>query len=195
MNKRASLFEKVNKNLSIKHIKFPILVIFICVFGFLSSEKGITNSYNLHLKQVSINPSLTTQSGYESGKKLFPEYQYHGLPEDFLIKKRPDISFSSDDIKSIEIDKMPFYPVNKLEYEVTINFHPSSAERLFAYTKQKTNQKIALEIDNRIFVIATILDPLRTKMVITVGNKTVNQIRNELSKICNNIILGSGIKD
>jgi preprotein translocase subunit SecD len=192
MNNGLSLFSKSIKNLFIRHIKYSILFIIVFILGFSSGPKKPENSYNLNIKQIITSSNIETQSNYENGKALFPQYQYHGLPEDFLIKKSPDLSFSYGDIKSIEIDRMPFYFPDKLAYNVSISFHPLAGERLFAYTKQNVNEKVALEIDNKIFVIATILEPLRTKMVITVGNKTVKQIRSELSKICNNIIIGGG---
>ena len=73
---------------------------------------------------------------------------------------------------------------------MTITFDDSAAARLYSYTQRNRNIKVALAVDKHIFIIATILDPVRDEMNITVGDRTIEEIKDDLSKICKNINVG-----
>jgi hypothetical protein len=180
--KKAVNFSFVEKCL------FVLSLVFI--FGFSGGDKPEQELHYLHLKRVVTDETVVNKSEFEYGKRLYPEYSYHGLPDNFLIRKNPDISFRGSDIKLIEIKKLPFLPADMLEFIVTITFNDSAAARLYSYTQRNTNIKVALEVDKLIFIIASILDPIHEEMNITVGNRTIEEIKDEFSKICKNIKIG-----
>jgi len=171
-----------------------LFLLLILIPSFSQGELQGVAVHALNIKQVTTDKSLEINANYEYGKNLYPQYSYHGLPKSFFIKKSADISFRPSDIESIEIRKPPFIPPGLEEFTVTITFSRLAGQRLRDYTEQNVHNKIALEIDNSIFVIATIMDPMETVMNITVGNRSIAEIKDELSKISENIIVQSGQK-
>ena len=53
--------------------------------------------------------------------------------------------------------------------------------------KKNLNNKVALEINNDLFSIVNIDDPINDKMIITTTNKSIEQLRTIFSIISNNI--------
>lgn len=155
----------------------------------ISGETKEDDLRNLNIKQVITNTKMIDNSDYEYGKMLYPQYSYEGLSEYFMIKKTPDISFEPKDIKLIKIIREPWIPDNKLEFTVNINFYSSGQKKINPYSRQNINKKVALEIDGKIFVIATILENIESEMKISVSNKTAQTIAAELRKVSNNITI------
>jgi hypothetical protein len=172
-----------------------LLLPLILVFGFSGGQRQQEAVHRLNIKQVITDEKPGINSNYEYGKELYPEYSYHGLPETFLIKKSAGISFRPSDIESIRIAKLLFIPADLEEFTVTITFTSSAGKRLHDFTKRNLDSRIALEIDRKIFIIATIMDPIGSIMNITVGNRSVEEIRKELSKVSKNIIIDLHTKE
>ncbi len=181
-------YEKCNRGYSFIRTALLLLPL-VLLFGFSGGERHQEAVHCLNIKQVITDEKPSINSNYECGKELYPEYSYHGLPETFLIKRSADISFRPSDIESIRIAKLPFIPAGLQEFTVTITFTSSARKRLHDYTRRNLNSKVALEIDHKIFVIATIMDSIGSIMNITVGNRSVEEIRKDLSKISKNIII------
>ena len=87
-------------------------MIFIFMISVISAETKEEVLHNLNIKKVIANPNMINNSDYEYGKMLYPQYDYEGLPNNFMIKKTPDISFEPKDIKLIEVIKEPWIPDN-----------------------------------------------------------------------------------
>lgn len=168
----------------------PIAIILSLFFVFGFSDAGRTEeaTHYLNLKQV-IDTDNNINSDYEYGKELYPQYSYQGLSDSFLIKKSPDISISPNEIELIKIRRMPFVPASISAYIVSIHFNPSAVKKIKAYTKRNVDKRIALEIDDKIFVIAKILDVLQDEAKITLRQRSLEEIERELRKISNNVVI------
>jgi phosphohistidine swiveling domain-containing protein len=149
----------------------------------LHSEESF---HTLNFKQVLLNPSSPRIGEYDYGVVLYPNYRRQGLPDDFLIKKQPDISFKSSDIKSVKIAKTVADPNAKF-YNITIVLTESAGQDLYRYTKLNENNRVAIEIDNEIISIPTIISPISDTMTIGGSDKSVDEIKAIFSKISKNI--------
>lgn len=153
-------------------------------FGFdIHSEEPV---HSLNFKQVLLNPSSQRIGEYDYGVVSYPNHRREGLPDDFLIKKHPDISFKASDIKSIRIGKA-VTASNETFYNITIVLNKSAGENLYKFTKLNENKRVALEIDNEIISIPTIISPISDTMTIGGSDKSVNEIKAIFSKISKNI--------
>jgi hypothetical protein len=164
-------------------------MIFILMISAISAETKEEGLHNLNIKQIIVNPNKINNSDYEYGKMLYPQYDYEGLPANFMIKKTPDISIEPKDIKLIEVIKEPWIPENMLEFIVNIIFNPSGQKKIYPYSNQNINNKVALEIDSKVFVIGTILEKLENEMKVIIKKKTAQTIADELRKVSNNVII------
>jgi len=164
-----------------------ILIQLTLVFGCSNIEATEQHFHYLNIKQV-IETDDNINSNYEYGRNLYPQYSYHGLPDNFLIKKDPDISISPKDIELVEIKRMPFSPPNMQVYTIAIHFHPIAANKIKAYTEQNLSNRIALEIDGKIFVIVKVLDITKDEVNITLGKISLDEIEKEVRKICDNVV-------
>ena len=164
-------------------------MIFILMISAISAETKEESLHNLNIKKIIVNPNKINNSDYEYGKMLYPQYDYEGLPNNFMIKKTPDISFVPKDIKLIEVIKEPWIPDNMLEFTVNIFFNPSGQRKINPYSNQNINKKVALEIDSKILVIGTILEKIENEMQVIINKKTAQTIAAELRKVSNNVII------
>lgn len=165
-----------------------ILLFYYNIFPSFAGGKNKDLSY-LILKRVETNLSSFSETAYVKGKELYPEYSYHGLPENFLIKKTPDVTIDPKGIRMVEIRKMRFAPVNMPAYTIIFHFNTSTAIKIRNYTKENLNTHVALEVDGKIFVIAKILDVVENKLNISVAKKDINEIKCTVRKISRKIII------
>jgi len=153
MDLNRFLFLLKMKVKSYLYIKYTLIMFFLYFALFFSAvELRSEPLYYLNIKQVLLTDDKIN-SNFEYGKNLYPEYSYCGLPDNFLIKKTPDLSIAPKHIKSVEIRKMSHSRTRMPAFLVDIHFDSSAATEINAYTKQHMNEEIALEIDNKIFVI------------------------------------------
>jgi preprotein translocase subunit SecD len=165
------------------------IIVFIFIISVRSAETKEDILHNLNIKQVITNSKMIDNSDYESGKMLYPQYSYEGLPEYFMIKKTPNVSFEPNDIKLVEIIKEPWISDDMLQFTVNIFFNSSGRDKIYAYSKQNINKKVAIEIDSKILVIATILEKIENEMTVIINKKTAPTISAELRKVSNKIII------
>jgi preprotein translocase subunit SecD len=125
--------------------------------------------------------------GYEPGRKLYPRYSYEGLPEDFVVKKSPDVSFKDRDIEYVEIKKDPFSPAHMSSYIVTIYLQGKSAERMRAFSEKHLKKRVAIEIDGKIINIPTINDIVENKFSIIFVKTSISDLENEIKKVTDKI--------
>jgi hypothetical protein len=163
------------------------MMIYIFMFCVTSTESKENVLHNLNINKVITNSSMINNSDYAYGKKLYPQYSYEGLPEYFMIKKTPDISFEPKDIKLVEIIKEPWIPDGKLQFTVNIFFNSSGRDKIISYSKQNINNKVAIEIDSKILVIATILEKVENEIAFIINNKTAQTIADEFKKVSKNV--------
>jgi hypothetical protein len=169
---------------------FTLLLIFWPVLSHCEPDQQALP--NLSFKRVVLHGGSAFKGDYEQGKYLYHDYSLMGLPENFLIKKTPDISFNPSEIEWVEITKMPFVQPGILAYDIKIVFDESAKEKIRKYTSRNVNKRIALEIDEKILAIATIVEPVATEMVISVSDKTVDELEKEFSKVSEKIsIIGN----
>lgn len=124
---------------------------------------------------------------YEPGKGLYPRYSNEGLPEDFVIKKIPDLSLTYRDIKKVEIQRAPAYPSSLSAYTVRIHLWKESAERMRIFSAKHLDKRVAMEIDGKIFKIATIIDIMSDEVLVTIARSSLSEIEKEFKKVTDNI--------
>ena len=171
--------------------KITLIMAFILLYSNLDTaySKDKDALHCLNIKKVITDNNVRDNSEYEYGKLIYPQYERYGLPENFMIKKTPDVVFRPDEIKSIKIKNQPFI---RLSYVVTINLEPSGQKKIDAYAKKNINSLVALEIDNNIIVMPKItgeIDTMQTTLQFTIGNKTIQEIEMELRKISKDIVI------
>jgi len=160
----------------------------VLVFGFPShASQGQMGCLNV--RQIIVDPNLSTNPNYEPGRELYPKYSYHGLPDDFLVKKTPDISINASEIKLIKIKRMPFSSLSDQVYTVTFYLDSRAAKKMQEYTVTNVGKKVALETADKIFVVATILNVISDELSITVLGKDVGEIEVQLRKLSQNIVV------
>jgi preprotein translocase subunit SecD len=144
----------------------------------------------LNIREVIEGDNNTkVSSDYEYGQSLYPRYEDAGLSENFLIKKIPDVSLCQVDIKSIEVEEQPFSQPHLRVYFVSIYLNTLAANKVSGYTRSNMGKHIALEIDGRIFAVPKILEEVKTKIKLTAGWNGLEEIKRELGKISDNIII------
>ena len=176
----------ITKNLLyIKHALVVLLVYSALFFSIVGAKAEPL--YNLNIKQVLLTDD-NINSNYEYGKNLYPEYSYCGLPDNFLIKKTPDLTIAPEHIKLVEISKM--HSLTRMPaFTVVIHFDSPTASQINAYTKQHMNEEIALEIDNKIFVIAKNLGSSGKEVQIALVKENIEALEEDLKKICSNVVI------
>jgi len=130
---------------------------------------------------------VKTPLGNLPGKGLYPSYSHGGLPEDFAIKKSPDLTLTYRDIKEVEIERAPAYPSDLSAYTVRIHLWKESAERMRIFSAKHIDKRVAIEIDGKIFAIPTILDIMSDDVLITIVRRSLSEIESEFKKVTDKI--------
>jgi len=151
------------------------------------ANQGRTNCLNV--RQISVNPDLNSDPNYEPGRELYPKYSYHGLPDNFLVKRIPDISINSIDISLIKIKKMQFSSSSGEVYTVTIYLDSTAARKMQEYTMENLGKKVALETAGKIFVVVTIVNVISDELNITLLGKDIDEVEMQLRKLSQNIVV------
>jgi hypothetical protein len=126
-------------------------------------------------------------SDYEYGRDLYPRYPLAGLSSNFLVRKRPDISLCSEDLKLIEISREPLFEPTKPGYVISLHLQSAAATRINQYTKTHIGKQIATGIGEKIQAISVIMDEIKDVLEISVANRTLQEIQNELMTLCREI--------
>jgi hypothetical protein len=171
----------------LRQIIILTMVLFSLVFAFPSNGRKEKASHYLNLRNVITDPGVKHESDYEYGKLIYPRYKAIGLPDNFMIKKSPDLSFGSQELKVIRIARQSFSNVES--YVVSIVFEASIGDKLTKYTKNKIGDEIAVAVDEYILVIARILDVFDKELTFTVTNRKLNEIEDKLSPVSRKIII------
>ena len=168
-------------------VKTILCVLYFIAFIPLNNIAGGVDDI-IKVKEVINNDSnIKNLRDYDYGKYRYADYKVKGLSESFLIKKKADVILSSEDIASVEISKMYQNKKNLNAYWVKMSFTASGAQKMKNYTSSKVNKKIAFEIRDTIFIIATLLSPINNKVSMPVTNKSIAEIKSILSKVTKNI--------
>jgi preprotein translocase subunit SecD len=168
-----------------------VCFVLLLVPPIFTSSPVHANGDQLHpllLKEVA-DTDENINSSYEYGKERYPLYAYHGLQENFLIKRSAVVSIDPSKIDLIEIEKAPFSPSERKVYTVSIHLKPDGAKKIRAYTKENLNERVAFEIDGKIFIIAKILSLIEDEINLVLSKKSIQEITAELQKVCNNVII------
>lgn len=169
-----------------------IVLIVVVLLLFSSCMADIHNELSrrreLNFKTVQEVPS-EKNNRYEPGKRLYPRYSHEGLPEDYVIKKSPDLSFSYKDIKEVEIERAPAYPSTLSAYTVRVHLWKEPAERMRIFSTKHIDKRVAIEIDGKILAIPTILDIMSDEVLITVARRSLPEIESEFKKVTEKIII------
>ena len=163
-----------------------ILISTICNSCFSSIQNNSSQRSVLNFKAV-LEGGTLKNLGYEPGKELYPSYSYEGLPDDFLIKKSPDLSLTDRDIKLIEIERNQFSPSYMAVYTVTIHLQQESAERMRTFSAKYLNKRVGLEIDGKIFKITTLIDVMSSQVVVHIARTSFSEIESQFRKITDKI--------
>lgn len=176
-----------------QEIKFTLLhplllavIVLVLLFHSYLNEARSTAPEHLPLNFKNV---MVTREGidheYEPGKDIYPRYSYTGLPEDFAIKKSPDLSLRYEDIASVEIKKG--FSSHVAVYTLTINLHKEAAERTRAFSEKYLKRKVAVEIGGKIIEIVTIIDIVSDQLVLTIGRTTLSELEREFRKVTDKI--------
>ena len=172
---------------------FPVFLFLLMFGGNLQAEE---NLYALVFKEVITDQDVPFNPGrYVFGRHLYPQYSYHGFPENFLIKKSPDMSIAPTDIESVSIVRNPFSQSHVLHYMSTITFKPRVANQLFEYTKRNLEKRIAIEIDGRILAIPTILQPIENILLLDTAGMPIEVLQSTFQKISANVTVKDDAPD
>ena len=172
-----------------------IFILFIILFLNISIAESKNESIadnGFCLKQVIEDTNLKANDNYEYGRELYPRYKESGLPDDFLIKKAPDLCIEPVHIKEIRISKQPPFPGAHQSYEIKITFDKLAASKMIVFTKSNLKKRIAMEVDGEIISIAPILDPIEDVLIIFVASeKSIQEMKAIYFRISKNIIVES----
>lgn len=166
-----------------------IVIITLLFLSNANSTLAFDNSdlSQLLIKRVVLIDGLISETDYVKGKELYPEYAYIGLPENFLIKKEPDIIIYPKEIRLVEIKKMIFVSATMEVYTITFHFDDSIKAKIQEYTEEHLDELIALEINSEIFCIAKIIDIIEGELTVSIGNKSFDEVNFYVKKIARNI--------
>ena len=166
--------------------KIYILIIIVLI---ILTNNVAANDSCLNFKKVIDNNRLKIDSNYMYGKDIYPRYKFQGLSENFLIRIEPNISIPSSKIESVKVIKIDNKQIKYNQYMIIIKFSYDISEKIFKYTNENINQKIAIEINGNIFNIFTIFTPVREEMRIGIVNQSLDDIIQILSNICDEICI------
>jgi len=168
----------------IKYFLFVSFLLTLACFSINADERKI----NLSIKKVVIDPQYQDNDKYESGKSRYPSFARSGLPENFLIKKVPDIVIYREDIEYITIDNADFVTSSKPVYEIFIRLKPSMSKVMSNYTKSNLGNHISIEIFGEVIAIAKIIGVISDEMVLSTS-QDINKIEKSLRQISDNVEL------
>lgn len=181
-------FENLLSHIKQKGLIVIYITIFMALLPFFEAY-SMQSQYLLIKKVIDSGEDKMVSMDYEYGEKKFPDYEYHGLSEYFLIRKKADIVVKPRDVKLIEIKKVRSSQSHILLHEVTIYFNPLAAKKVSDYSKMNLKKKFALEIDKKVFFIGKIVEVVETKMTLTFMKRSLEEIMMNLKKLSNNIIV------
>jgi preprotein translocase subunit SecD len=160
-----------------------LLLLYSCFSGI---HGNVAQSCALNFKSVQ-EENYQGSYAYEPGKELYPGYLYEGLPENFAVKKSPDLSLTGEDIELVGIKRNSFSPPHISTYIVTIHLKKESAERMRTFTETHLNKKVAMEIDGKIVKIATIMGIISHKLSVAFTRTSLSEIEDEFKKVTGKI--------
>ncbi len=92
---------------------------------------------------------------FEPGKSVFPGYKMHWLPDDFLVKKSPEVKFSSADISHITIEQI-FISGTPGNFLISIKLVDSASKVFDSYVGNNVGVQALIKINNRVLNVVTI---------------------------------------
>lgn len=177
---------------SIGRILFFIKILFL-LFLIISCTPQISVSGEeanlIKIKEVINHDNVKHISDYEYGKYRYPYYKIEGLSDSFLIKKSADIILYPKDITSVKISNMYNTPQKIDAYWVKISFTLAGSKKMKNYTLRKIDERIALEINDTLFVIAKVLSPIENEVSMPIIDKSITELKDILKKVTKEIIV------
>jgi len=92
---------------------------------------------------------------FEPGRSVFPGYKMHWLPDDFLVKKSPEVKFSSADVSNITIEQISMSGTHD-NYMISIKLVDSASEVFDSYVGNNVGAQVLIKINNRVLNVVTI---------------------------------------
>ena len=138
---------------------FLRIVCFVSAFIFclyLSQFCVAENKCKLNFFSVIENPKGDKFIEYEPGKNRYPNYRAPDLSDTYLIKKTPDVFFTSSDVISIIIEELPCYNCDEIDTFVKINFSRSIGDKLKKFTEKNFEKLVAIEFDGKILSVSQV---------------------------------------
>lgn len=159
-----------------------ILIHLVIISLFLCNVEMTTASEVISFHLVEENCTKCALDQYTPGPKVFHDYKFHWLNEQFFIKKASEFTISPNEITSILIKK----EINDVSYhKITIFLEKEASERLQNYTTNSLGTKNTVQLGSTILTLATIHFVLEKKFTFAMRNQTdeeVAKIFNDLSE-------------
>ncbi len=163
----------------------PVFYLLIAALSFILASCAVKwSAINFKAVHESANQG---NGDYELGKELYPKYSYEGLPEDFTIKRSPDLSLSYADIELVEVRKNPYSPSYLSVYDVTIHLNNEAGERMHAFSVKHLKRRVAIEVDGKIICIGTLAYVVDNELVVMIIKTSSAEIENTFGKVTDKI--------
>jgi len=189
-NRKGQLIKLVNaigySFFSIR-IKYVLLIILSTLILFnVADSNGENNFYSINFSKVSVEKVPDNETDYDllNNKDSFFQYQNNNLFDQIWVKKTVDLSIKPIQVRSIEIRH------ENENISVLITLDPDSKEiieKVFAYTKNKIGEKIAISVENNIIAIPAIITPMEGSLLLSVKNKNLSQIKDLFLKVTQDV--------
>jgi hypothetical protein len=157
---------------------FTIIVVSACIPQMSLSEEG---NDKILIKEVINHDNVKNHRDYEYGRYRYPNYEVEGLSELFLIKRMADVILHTSDIKSVEIRNM--YNNNTNAFWVKVIFTSIGANKMKVYTRNRIDDRIALEIADTLLVVATVLSPIENALSMPIVGVHVTAIIESFGRV------------
>ena len=96
-------------------------------------------------------------SQFKVGRDLFDNYKFFWLSEEFIIRSKPDIYFTHNDIINISIEKVNVSSkIQPNSSVITVVLKPAASEKLRNYSEKNIGKKVALMVNSKIVTILNI---------------------------------------
>ncbi len=168
---------------------------FISIFGaiifFFVCPCSHAEKNNMVLKNV-VTQLPNNQGGrYVPLERRYEYLDYGGVTSPkMFIDDQSTQTVHSKDIESCTVQDVLFHPKNLLVYQVAFKLNDNLHKTMHDFFKEKIGKTIALTIeDDKVFTVVDVREPLSVEFTVTVFGRTKSEIKKELTRVCNTIIM------
>jgi len=160
-------------------LNFIILLLYI-----FYTYPSFAQSKAFYFNDIVDSHQMVNSSEYVPLKKVYKYIDVDEGEDNFQLAKKAGLIIDCSDILSISIENVEFHPEDMLVYRIIFRLNASAADKASLFFKNRISKYVALLINNKVFTIGDVLDPVTSEFAVPVFGRTKKQIEIEIHNIC-----------